>query len=208
MKFLLLPILSAFFICTSFAPNENEINYPFNSGDLIFQSSNSAQSRAIQIATSSEYSHMGIVYNTPEGTYVYEAVQPVKLTPIADWIDRGDEDRFVVRRLKNAGNVLTYEALRKLKEEGEKHIGKNYDIYFEWSDDRMYCSELIWKMYRNALGVEIGKPRPLREFNLEDPLVLLTMKERYGDDIPYDEPMISPGAMFGSELLETVHSDE
>ncbi|HRG10273.1 MAG TPA: peptidoglycan peptidase, partial [Cyclobacteriaceae bacterium] len=32
------------------------------SGDIIFQTSQSSQSKAIQLATRSEYSHMGIIY--------------------------------------------------------------------------------------------------------------------------------------------------
>ncbi|ADP17926.1 hypothetical protein AXYL_04611 [Achromobacter xylosoxidans A8] len=30
------------------------------------------------------------------------------------------------------------------------------------------------------------------------------MQERYGRDIPWDEPIISPAAMFDSSLLRTV----
>ena len=43
--------------------------------------------------------------------------------------------------------------------------GKPYDLYFEWSDERIYCSELVWKMYA-ALGVKLGTLQKLREFDL------------------------------------------
>src|SRR5437867_163185 len=26
-----------------------------------------------------------------------------------------------------------------------------YDLTFEWSDDKIYCSELVWKVYERAL---------------------------------------------------------
>lgn len=33
------------------------------------------------------------------------------------------------------------------------------------------------------------------------------MKERYGNNIPFNEPVISPAAIFNSELLVTVKSN-
>ena len=39
---------------------------------------------------------------------------------------------------------------------------------------------------------------------LEDPSVKAKLRERYGENIPLDEPVISPAAMFASPELETV----
>jgi len=44
-------------------------------GDLIFQTSLSGQSRAIQLATESKYSHCGIIYKEGSEFYVFEAVE-------------------------------------------------------------------------------------------------------------------------------------
>lgn len=175
-------------------------------GDIIFHTSKSTQSKAIQIATQSRYSHMGIIYVENGKRYVYEAVQPVKLTPLGDWIRRGEGRHYIVKRLKNARELLTPENLRKMRKTGEALKGKPYDLFFEWSDDRIYCSELVWKIYKQALGIEVGKLQKLREFNLSDPFVKSKLIERYGGKTPLDEPVISPGAMFDSELLETVVS--
>jgi hypothetical protein len=35
-----------------------------------------------------------------------------------------------------------------MKHIGEEFTGKNYDMTFEWSDNNIYCSELIWKVYQ------------------------------------------------------------
>ena len=45
--------------------------------------------------------------------FVFEAVQPVKLTPLDDWIARGERGQFVVKRLRDADERLTAEALRE-----------------------------------------------------------------------------------------------
>ncbi|AKL98159.1 hypothetical protein Epro_0780 [Endomicrobium proavitum] len=176
----------------------------FQNGDIIFQTSLSQQSKAIQVATGSKFSHCGIVFEAHGGFYVLEAVQPVKYTPVNDWIARGKDKKFVVRRLKNAEEILDYKTVEKLMREGDKFLGKDYDLVFEWSDDKIYCSELIWKIYKRGAEIEVGKLQKLRDFNLDDKTVASLMKKRYGANIPLDETVISPKAIFESDLLETV----
>ena len=176
-------------------------------GDLIFQTSLSKQSRAIQLATKSQYSHCGLIFKRDSEYYVFEAVQPVKFTPLENWIAKGQDGKFVVKRLKNTAEALTPGVLQKMLDIAEQFKGKNYDLTFEWSDDKIYCSELIWKIYQRASGIEIGKLQKLRDFDLTNPAVKKKMNERYGDKVPLDENVISPAAVFNSELLETVKSN-
>jgi phage terminase large subunit-like protein len=121
-------------------------NDEIKNGDLIFQTSMSGQSKAIQFATKSKYSHCGIIFSEKGQFYVLEAVKPVKTTALDKWIARGKNGHYIIKRLKNAEQVLTARTLEKMKSEGEKCKGKNYDLTFEWSDDKIYCSELIWKI--------------------------------------------------------------
>jgi hypothetical protein len=176
-------------------------------GDLIFQTSRSSQSKAIQLATKSKYSHCGIVFKEGDSFYVFEAVQPVKRTPLAQWIARGEKGEYVVKRLKNAEQTLTPEVLQKMKEIGKGFYGKNYDLAFEWTDEKIYCSELIWKIYKRAAGIEIGNLEKLRDFDLSSDQVKRKMKERYGNKIPMEELVISPASIFESELLTTVKTN-
>jgi hypothetical protein len=114
---------------------ENEIQ----NGDLIFQTSLSGQSKAIQFATKSKYSHCGLIYKEGNEYFVFEAVQPVKMTPLVKWIARGENGHYVIKRLKNSDSVLTPTSLKKMRAAGEQFVGKNYDLTFEWSDDKIYC---------------------------------------------------------------------
>jgi uncharacterized protein YycO len=176
-------------------------------GDLIFQTSLSGQSIAIQVATHSKYSHCGLIYKDGNDIFVFEAVQPVKRTPLDKWIARGENGKFVIKRLKNAEQVLTPATLQKMKRVGEEFTGKNYDLTFEWSDNKMYCSELIWKVYQRATGLEIGKLQKLSDFDLTNEVVKKKMTERYGDKIPMNEIVISPSSIFDSELLTTIKAN-
>lgn len=174
-------------------------------GDVIFQTSLSNQSQAIQLATHSAYSHVGIVYEIDNELYVLEAVQTVQLTPIGSWMIRGKDAHFVVKRLKNAKEVLTEEVLLDIDSLSKTYLGKNYDLYFNWSDEQMYCSELVWKIYKQATGVELGKLAQLSSFDLNNDLVQKKMKERYGDKVSLDVWVISPAAIFNSdELIEVL----
>ncbi|PKK88674.1 MAG: hypothetical protein CVV64_17680 [Candidatus Wallbacteria bacterium HGW-Wallbacteria-1] len=184
--------------------------HAIKAGDIVFQESRSSQSEAIKRATNSRYSHMGLILIRDNAFFVCEAVQPVKLTPLKEWAARGVQGHYVVKRLRNRDSLLTPTKLKRLEELGLEFLGRPYDILFEWSDDKIYCSELVWKIYNRALGLEIGKLRELRDFNLTDPIVMKLMKERYGNNIPLDEKVISPADMFDSDLLEDVpaESDE
>lgn len=173
-------------------------------GDIIFQTSLSRQSKAIQIATSSKYSHVGIILKYKNKLHVYEAGPRVRYTPLQKWINSGKSSHYIVKRLKNANQLLDKSGLKTLRRVSQSFIRKKYDKYFNWSNKKIYCSELVWKIYNKAFGIKIGKLQRLKEFNLKHPVVKAKLKERYKDKIPYNEKVISPQAMFESKLLKTV----
>ena len=185
---------------------ENIVNIQNDSlqnGDIIFQTSKSRQSMAIQIATKSEYSHVGIIYLISGKYMVFEAVQPVKLTPLNEWINRGKNGKYVIKRLNDEFN-LNQENLAKMKEIGNSYVNKDYDLYFNWSDEKMYCSELVWKIYKFGANIEIGKLQQLKDFDLSNKEVKKVLKKRYGDNIPLEETVISPVSIFNCEKLKTI----
>jgi len=175
-----------------------------NDGDIVFHTSRSSQSLAVQRATGSKYSHMGVVFFTDGKPYVLEAVETVRYTPLDHWVARGVNSSVVVKRLRDEAKSLTPEGVKKLRVAAEQFLGRPYDLQFGWSDKKIYCSELVWKAYDQALGLQIGRLQQVRDFNLSDPAVRTKMKERYGNKVPLDEPVISPAAMFESPLLKTV----
>lgn len=184
-----------------------QITNQLHDGDLIFHTSQSAQSQAIQRATHSAYSHCGILYQQAGEWRVFEAVQPVKLTPLADWLARGRDGHFVVKRLRDAATALTPAGLTRLKAAGQPLLGHDYDLYFGWSDDRIYCSELIWKVCERGLGRRIGQLQRLRDFDLSSPAVQAKLRERYGNRLPLAETVVSPVSIFESLELVTVMRD-
>lgn len=178
--------------------------YSPRTGDIIFHTSRSSQSLAVQQATHSRYSHMGIVFVQDGEPFVFEAVQTARFTPLTAWIRRGEGGHFVAKRLRNAERVLTASNVAKLAAEARKLEGKKYDLYFEWSDERMYCSELVWKIYQRATGLQIGQTQQLHDFDLASPAVKKKIQQRWQGSPPLHETVISPIAMFQSDQLVTV----
>ena len=195
MRFVsVLVLLLTSFICVA--------DYKPQDGDIIFQSSQSRQSLAVQQATNSPYSHMGIIFIKNGKPYVFEAANKVVYTPFDKWINRGKNRKYIIKRLKD--HTLSQKEIANLKRVAHSFENKPYDIWFGWDDKYIYCSELVWKIYNKALNLKIGQLQRIKDFNLSAPAVKQKLTERYGDKIPYSEKVISPVAMFNSPLLVTV----
>ncbi|KRC70044.1 hypothetical protein ASE30_16140 [Achromobacter sp. Root83] len=189
-------LLSSLSVAAAAAPG-------LQTGDMVFQQSRSAQSLAIQQATHSPYSHMGMIVTRQGQPYVLEAAARVSYTPLAQWAAQGERGHYVAKRLRDT-SLLTPQAREQLAQTGAEYVGKPYDLVFAWSDEQIYCSELVWKIYQRALGVKVGALAPLKSFDLKSPAVRAKMQERYGKHIPWEEPIISPAAMYESDQLVTV----
>jgi hypothetical protein len=175
-------------------------------GDIVFQILPTGQGPAIQLATKSRYTHVGIVLLQEGRPCVFEAVEPVRFIALDKWIARGDKGHCVIKRLRNADSVLDAQGLARIHNLVPAFEGKHYDLTFGWSDSTIYCSELVWKLYDRALGIQVGKLRKLRDFDLSSPIVREKMKQRYGDQVPLEETVISPADIFDSELLRTIET--
>src|SRR4029077_9665991 len=66
-------------------------------GDIIFQTSLSSQSVAIQRATHSKYSHMGLIMLRDGAPYVLEASATVRYTLLKKWI-RGSGHHYEMKK--------------------------------------------------------------------------------------------------------------
>jgi cell wall-associated NlpC family hydrolase len=143
-------------------------------GDLVFQTSESAQSGAIREAQRGHpATHVGIVVKDGARVRVLEAVGPVKFTPLADFARRGGGQVAVYRdpRLDDATRAAVVAAAMK-------DLGRPYDPFFTDDDARIYCSELVWRAWR-AAGLDVGRVQTGRALALEGPKVKRLLGERW-----------------------------
>lgn len=170
-------------------------------GDIIFQVSRSSQSVAIAAATNSSITHVGVIAVDGTKVNVIEAIEPVRETPIDQFIDRGGP--WGVYRLKSPPDDPNW--AERIVSAARSMKGKHYDGHFQWSDDRIYCSELVWKSYVSGTGVELVAPQRLGDLNLSLPPVQSLIKRRMGSqELNLDEVIVTPAALHESDKLEMV----
>ncbi len=173
-------------------------------GDILFQVSHSGQAPAVAIASGSPITHTGLV-SVDERTgavTVVEAVQPVREVALETFLAHGSA--WSAHRLRpEAAEALGPRWADAVLRVARKWKGANYDARFEWSDTKIYCSELVWKAYARGAGLELVAPQRVGELSLGNPVVkALVDKRTHGKGANLDELIVTPGALADSPLLE------
>ena len=197
----MLAIASAFSLTWLATAQIQQEKVHWQTGDIVFQYGTSESSEAIKLATGSKFSHCGILFLHEGRWLVLEAVQPVRVIPMADWMAQGADDYVEIKRVKEE-YALSAEQRAKMWEVGSSYLNKDYDLKFHWSDEEMYCSELVWKVYALGAGLELCDLKPLKAYDLKHDLVQTVLKQRYGVTLPLDQRMVSPQDIFESNVLE------
>jgi hypothetical protein len=178
-------------------------------GDIIFIHSGSSQAPAIEEVMGSSWTHVGVAVRKGASWFVAEAAGTVSLTPLSKFLGRSRDRGFMVKRFKEWGARPVKKDLLSLKKRLSAELWKKYDIYFEWSDASLYCSEYVWKAYYNAVTGHpaLSRPQKFSDLKLDGPLARELINKRYtaaGKKLNMDERIVTPAALLNSSLLQTV----
>ena len=164
-------------------------------GDVIFQTSKSQQSSLIQIATRSKITHCGIIVMKDGKPYVLETLKTLVLTPLDEFISRGEDGRYWLKRSEKENIKIKY----------GNYLGIPYDLAFKFDNAKFYCSELIYDIYKNQLGIELCDPKKVQEYLIlggdKLPKIEEAMKKR---GIAKDQYAVAPVDVFKSKHLKKV----
>ena len=154
----------------------------------------------IEGCTKSGYSHCGIVLQKDGRWLVVEAIGPVREIPLEQWIHNGTKDGFAAYRLK-APYAPKADAFVKA---AHTFLGKPYDIRYRMDDEKIYCSELVFKAFRQAAGEDLGRLMKLKELDWKpyEPLI----KQLENGDVPLEREIITPAAVARAKQLERVYT--
>ena len=164
-------------------------------GDIIFQTSQSEQSPLIQIGTRSKITHCGIIVMRNGEPYVLETLRTLVLTPLDKFIARGKDSKYWLKRSDKENIKIEY----------AHYLGKTYDLAFSFDNDIYYCSELVYDIYKNQLGIELCKPKQVGDYLIlgTDKLDKIenTMQRR---GITKEQYAVAPVDIFESDYLHNV----
>lgn len=164
-------------------------------GDVIFQTSQSQQSPLIQIATRSKISHCGIIVMRNGKPYVLETLKTLVVTPLDKFIARGEDGKYWLKRSNKENIKIKYGS----------YLGKPYDLAFKFDNGKFYCSELIYDIYKNQLGIELCEPKKVSDYLIlgtdKLPQIEKAMKKR---GITKEQYAVAPIDIFESDYLEEV----
>jgi len=167
-------------------------------GDILFIQSQTQQAAALREATESVWTHVGILIKDKTGWQVAEAIGPLKMTPIKDFISRSKNKAFEVYRFKYFDpQTMRSSLLAELPK-----YNKPYDIYFEWNEDKIYCSELTYKVFMDVTGQEMGSIQQMKEMRLDGPYVQALIDKRLtdiGKELNLEEPIVTPVSQMEDE---------
>jgi hypothetical protein len=171
----------------------------FREGDVMVQHLDTTLCSVIRGVTGSEYTHCGILVNREGKPHVLEAVTPVvRYTPLQDWLNQGWKGYYAHFRPKEISDAKIATAVAEAK----KLLGKPYDLQYMLTDERIYCSELIYKAYRRGAGVEIGRQQRLGDFNWKQHEAFI--RALAGGELPLERKLVTPVSVATSPHLSLV----
>lgn len=176
-------------------------------GDILFQSLPNPPGLdlvdAIEGATGSPYSHCGMVFREDGEWKVIEAIGPVKVTPLRQYIARGRGKRVWAYRFGEAGRRHVPAALDAMR----KDLGKPYDPRYRFDGEAIYCSELIRRGWKAATGRDLGETVTLGSLNWRPYQPVIEAIEGPGN-LPLDREMITPRDLARAKELRRVFPEE
>ena len=170
-------------------------------GDFIFQNIHGKLFRVIQDVTGSPLTHCGIIIKKRNQWYVIEGIGPVKLTPLNEWVHRGIGREVVIVRLKEEYQKHIPEIIKA----SYQYLDRPYDIQYEWDDEKIYCSELIYKSVKKATGIKLAEFRKLGDMNWKPHEAFIRVLA--GGELPLNRKMITPGDLLEAREVEIVYNN-
>jgi hypothetical protein len=167
----------------------------FKSGDIILHESLSQMAPIIKKVSRSRYTHVGIIEVAADGIFVIEAISKVSRTPLKQFVARGKNKEFTL--LRHPGLTLALE--EKLMSYAKKQLKKPYDHQFQLDNEKLYCSELVYKAFAQV-DLNVGALEGARDLNVGiEELAIATIH-----GIDWNTKLITPASLAKDTRFEPI----
>lgn len=184
---------------------EKNVSANLQEGDILFISINAFLYKQVAKGTGSWSSHVGFAIQEGNDWYVLESKVPtVSKTPLRKYLSRTCNGEVMVRRLPSS---LTKTQVHELKRAADKRHGQFYHLGFKYESQRQFCSKFVYQVYKEALGIELGKVQTLEQLLEENPQASVRFwRCWYLGFIPWQRKTITPASQIADPQLTTVFS--
>jgi len=169
------------------------------SGDLVFLELDNYVFKQVAMLTKTWTSHVGIAFYEENEWFVYESVIPFsKRTPLCEYMNKTKGDSFEVKRLPG----LTQEDIQALKASAEARLGILYHTGFDYDSNREFCSKFAYDVFKEAVGLEIGKKETFQELRDKIPdASIIKVEIWFLGYIPWNRATVTPASVYEDPKL-------
>lgn len=178
---------------------------PVFEGDIIMQNLDAPQANLLHELAGGKYNHVGMIYQRPKDgmLMVVDLQDSVRVITLTEFVDRSN-GQVCLLRVKNANVTLTEEKTRALFAAAKAYKGRPFDPVLNWDDSGMYSSELVWKIYNNAMRLTLCPTRKVGDFNISAQKKA-ELKKQYGKEVSDKDEAVSPDDIYNSKKLEIIY---
>ena len=173
-------------------------------GDLVFIRSGSYLYGQVAHLTRTWTSHVGVLFKDQIDQWVVaeSRIPRVVYTPLSSFLMRSARGLFAIERMRDG---ISEEGALELKRAADRRMGMKYSLGFDFDSQGEFCSKFAYEIYREVLGVEIGRVETFREVveKSEDARLWFWRCFFFGS-IPWNRRTVTPASILESPLLEPV----
>jgi hypothetical protein len=173
-------------------------------GDIVFTRISGPIFANVAATTLSWTSHVGIIVDYRDGDWVVaeSGIPFVRKTPLRKFLDRSQDQRFSIRRLRTAP---TEDQKRAMLIFADSQLGKPYSLGFDLESRNTFCSKFVHDDVFVCTQQSIGEVETFDHLLHRNPdAPLWFWKAWFFGRIPWDRTTITPASELESPLLLVV----
>lgn len=173
-------------------------------GDIVFIRVDVLPFRKVADATGSWTNHVGVVVDIDgaEPTIAESTVPLAKTTPLSKFVGRSELGRVAVMRMRAP---LDAQKQVRIRQASEARMGIRYDTGFDLASKGLFCSRLVYEVFLEATGTEVGEVENFGTLLTKNPQADLRFwKAWFLGSIPWSRKTVTPASVMHSKELSAL----